>query len=77
MSRVCDVCGKGPLAGHSIARRGKSRKKGGARSRVVKRTKRKQLPNLQTVRAIVDGRPCKLRVCTKCLKAGKVMRMRQ
>jgi large subunit ribosomal protein L28 len=74
MSRVCDVCGKGPLAGTSIARRGKPKKQGGGGSRVVKRTKRTQRPNLQTVRTVIDGRPRTLRVCTKCLKAGKVTR---
>jgi len=74
MSRVCDVCGKGPLTGTSIARRGKPKKQGGGGSRVVKRTKRRQLPNLQTVCTVIDGRPRKLRVCTKCLKAGKVTR---
>ncbi len=74
MSRTCDICGKGPLAGHTIARRGKSKREGGVGLRVVKRSRRRQLPNLQSVRTSVDGRPCKLRVCAKCLKAGKVAR---
>jgi large subunit ribosomal protein L28 len=74
MSRVCQICGKQPLSGHSVARRGKPKREGGAGTRVVKRTKRRQFPNLQTVRALVNGRPVKLRVCTKCLKAGKVTR---
>ena len=74
MSRVCRICGKRPLAGHSVARRGRLKKEGGVGSRILKRSKRRQLPNLQTVRALVNGRPQKLRVCTKCLKAGKVAR---
>jgi len=74
MSRVCQICGKRPLAGHAVARRGRPKKEGGIGSRVVKRSKRRQLPNLQTVRALVNGHPRKLRVCTKCLKAGKVTR---
>jgi len=75
MSRICAVCGKAPLAGRAIARRGKPKKEGGGGSRVIKRTKRRQLPNLQTVRVLVNGTPRKLRVCTKCLKAGKVVRV--
>ena len=74
MSRVCEVCGKSPLSGSAVSRRGKPRKQGGGGSRVVKRTKRKQHPNLQKVRAVVNGRPRTLRVCAKCLKAGKVTR---
>jgi large subunit ribosomal protein L28 len=31
-------------------------------------------PNLQRVRAIVDGRPVKLRVCASCLKSGRVVK---
>lgn len=72
MSRVCDICGKRPLTGNVISRKGKPKKEGGIGSRVVKRSRRKQYPNLQTVRASVNGRTVKLRVCTKCLKAGKV-----
>jgi large subunit ribosomal protein L28 len=74
MSRTCDICGKGPLAGRTIARRGKPKKEGGVGSRVVKRPRRTRLPNLQRVRTSVNGTPCTLRVCTKCLKAGKVVR---
>ena len=72
MSRVCDVCGKGPLAGSRISRRGKPKKAGGVGSRVVKRTKRRQLPNLQNVRTSVNGRVVRMKLCTKCLKAGRV-----
>ncbi|EFT82724.1 ribosomal protein L28 [Parascardovia denticolens DSM 10105 = JCM 12538] len=38
------------------------------------RNKRRFLPNLQAVRATVDGETVRLRVCTSCLKAGKVQR---
>jgi large subunit ribosomal protein L28 len=74
MSRVCDICGKGPLTGSRVSRRGKPKREGGVGSRVVKRTLRRQLPNLQTVRASVNGRVLRLRVCTKCLKAGRAER---
>jgi large subunit ribosomal protein L28 len=74
MSRVCDICGKRPLAANSVARRGKPKREKGVGSRVVKRSRRKQYPNLQTVRTSLNGHTRKLRVCTKCLKAGKVSR---
>lgn len=72
MSKVCQICGKGPRAGRSIARRGMAKKKGGAGQKITGITKRRFLPNLQAVKAIIDGSPKRVRVCTKCLKAGKI-----
>lgn len=72
MSRVCQICGKKPVAGRSIARRGMAKKKGGAGQKITGVTARRFLPNLKRVRAIVEGRTKRIRVCTKCLKAGKV-----
>jgi large subunit ribosomal protein L28 len=59
MSRVCDVCGKGPQFGHNV-------------SHAHNITNRRWEPNLQRVHAVVDGKPKRVRVCTKCIKAGKV-----
>jgi len=39
-----------------------------------RRTKRRWNPNIQRVRAIVDGAPKRLYVCTSCIKAGKVQK---
>ncbi len=39
-----------------------------------RRTARTFKPNVQTVRANVNGTPKKVKVCTKCLKSGKVER---
>ncbi|HDD43447.1 MAG TPA: 50S ribosomal protein L28 [Candidatus Desulfofervidus auxilii] len=61
MSRRCEICGKQPLVGHKV-------------SHANNRTKRRWLPNLQKVRAVVNGRVKRIRVCTKCLKAGKVIK---
>ncbi|UCC68137.1 MAG: 50S ribosomal protein L28 [Armatimonadota bacterium] len=61
MARRCDVCGKGPMTGYNVSH-----------SHV--RTKRRWLPNLQQVRALQNGKPVRVRVCAKCLKAGKVTR---
>ena len=72
MARECFVCGKKPVAGRSISRRGMAKSKGGVGQRVTGVTKRRFLPNLQTVHTIVDGKRKKVTVCAKCIKAGKV-----
>ncbi|MDD5556288.1 MAG: 50S ribosomal protein L28 [bacterium] len=72
MSRICSICGKKPAAGRKITRRGLARKKGGVGRRITGVARRRFLPNLQTVKALVDGKPRRIRVCVACLKAGKV-----
>ncbi len=59
MSRVCDICGKEPSTGYNV-------------SHSHRKTKRRWLPNLQSVRAVVNGVPKKIRVCTACIRSGKV-----
>ena len=59
MSQRCDVCGKAKLFGNNV-------------SHANNATKRVWFPNLQRVRALVDGQVKNIDVCTKCLKAGKV-----
>jgi len=71
MSKKCDVCGKQPTFGNSVARLGK----GAMIRRVKKRTARRFDPNIQTIRATIKGTPTKLKVCTSCIKAGKVQRV--
>lgn len=71
MSRMCDICGKGPLFGGSIVRKGLPKKKGGVGLNVTGRSKKVFYPNLQTVRIKQDDEKIKLKVCTSCLKAGK------
>jgi large subunit ribosomal protein L28 len=61
MARRCELCGKGPAVGHRI-------------SHAHNVTKRRWLPNLMSVRAIVEGRVQRLRVCTRCLRSGKVVK---
>ncbi len=61
MAAVCDVCAKGPGFGNNVPW---SKKK----------TKRRWDPNIQRVRATVDGARMRVNVCTGCLKAGKVTR---
>jgi large subunit ribosomal protein L28 len=61
MAARCDICDKGPLVGNNV-------------SHANNKTKRRSMPNLQRVKANVKGRVMHLRVCTRCLKAGKVVK---
>ena len=72
MSKICEICGKKPVAGRTIKRRGLARKKGGVGQKITGVNIRRFLPNLKTVHAVVNGTPKRIRVCVKCLKAGKV-----
>ncbi|WP_027339173.1 50S ribosomal protein L28 [Halonatronum saccharophilum] len=74
MARVCEICGKGSTTGNNITRRGKAKKEGGIGRNVTGVARKVQRPNLQKVKAIVNGSPKRVKVCTSCLKAGKVER---
>lgn len=70
MARVCEFCGKKPMAGQNIRH-----VHSGGWARRAPRTKRRFLPNLQSVHALVNGAQKKIRVCTKCLKKpGRIVR---
>jgi len=74
MSRVCEICGKGPVRGSTILRRGQPKKKGGIGQHVTAITPRVFRPNLQTVRAVVNGKTKRIRLCTSCLRSGAVQK---
>jgi large subunit ribosomal protein L28 len=61
MSKVCSVCGKHPSAGRNVSHSHR------VTNRIVK-------PNVQQVHAVVDGSVKRIKVCTKCMKAGKIQR---
>jgi len=56
---VCDICSKGPQSGHNV-------------SHANNKTKRVFNPNLQTIKALINGAPKRIRVCTRCLRSGFV-----
>jgi large subunit ribosomal protein L28 len=62
VAQRCDICGKGPLTGNNV-------------SHAHNRTKTRWLPNLQKIKAEIDGKPTKLKICTKCLKANKIKKI--
>jgi large subunit ribosomal protein L28 len=59
MSKRCEICNKGPMFGNNV-------------SHANNKTRRRFEPNLQSVRALVNGAVRRMKVCTRCLKAGKV-----
>jgi len=61
MARTCEICGKSPSVGQNV-------------SHANNKTKRVILPNLQCVRAQVDGGTRRMKVCTRCLRSGKVQK---
>ena len=70
MLKKCVLCGKGALAGKTIARKGQYKAKGGTGSKIARWTMRKFLPNLQKMRILMHGHPKNVYVCTKCIKKG-------
>ena len=60
MARVCYVCGKGPATGNNV-------------SHAHNKTRRRWLPNLQPVKIqLDDGSNRRVRVCTNCIKSGRI-----
>jgi large subunit ribosomal protein L28 len=60
------------MRGYAIERRGLAKKKGGVGRKITGRTKRNFRPNIQRIRAVVNGKIVRIRVCTSCIRAGKV-----
>jgi large subunit ribosomal protein L28 len=61
MAKRCEICEKGPVVGRTISHAHNVRP-------------RRFEPNLQTVRAMVNGGVKRIKVCTRCLRSGKVVK---
>jgi large subunit ribosomal protein L28 len=61
MARRCEICGKGTIFGNTV-------------SHAKNRTRRTWFPNLLQVRTKVEGSVKTVKICTRCLKAGKVVK---
>lgn len=73
MAKFCELTGKGPIKGSIIWRSGKSKKSGGIGTHVTAITKRRFLPNLQRVKAILpSGEVRYVRVAASALKKGLI-----
>ncbi|MDI6794559.1 MAG: 50S ribosomal protein L28 [bacterium] len=62
MAKVCYSCGKGPQAGNKV-------------SHSNRKTKRRWLPNLQSVKIVENGQHQRVRICARCLKTGKITKV--
>ena len=74
MARICELTGKRPIKGSIIWRSGKAKKKGGIGQHVTAITKRRFMPNLQRVCAVVDGQVRYVLVSAKAIKKGLVVK---
>lgn len=61
MAKRCEICGKGPVVGRQV-------------SHAHNVSPRRFEPNLQVVKAIIDGAVKRIRVCTRCLRSQKVVK---
>jgi large subunit ribosomal protein L28 len=74
MSRVCEICGKTLAFGNSICRRGLAKSKGGVGKKTTGITRRTFKPNLQKIRIFEGGRTRRAKVCTACIRSGRIQK---
>ena len=74
MARICELTGKGSIKGRHIWRSGKAKKQGGIGTHVTAITKRRFFPNLQRVKAVVNGEVRYIRVTASAIKKGLVVK---
>jgi large subunit ribosomal protein L28 len=74
MARICELTGKRPIKGSIIWRSGKAKKSGGIGTHITAITKRRFMPNLQRVKALVDGEVRYLRVTANAIKKGLIVK---
>ena len=61
MSRQCEICGKKRMLGNNV-------------SHAHNLSRREFKPNLVTVRAKVNGAVKRIKICTRCLRSGKIVK---
>ncbi len=74
MARICELTGKGPIKGSIIWRSGKPKKSGGIGTHITAITKRRFMPNLQRVKAVVNGEVRYVHVSARAIKKGLVVK---
>jgi large subunit ribosomal protein L28 len=74
MARICELTGKRPMKGSIIWRSGKSKKSGGIGTHITAITKRLFMPNLQRVKAVINGEVRYVRVSASAIKKGLVIK---
>ena len=74
MPRVCHFTGKKTTFGNQITHRGKAKYLGGVGTKVTGITARKFRPNIQKVRAVINGRIVRVKVSTKAIRNGMIVK---
>jgi large subunit ribosomal protein L28 len=74
MPRVCHFTGKKTSFGHKVTHRGKAKYLGGVGTKTTGVSNRKFKPNIQRVRALIDGRIVRIKVSTKAIRQGLVVK---
>ncbi len=74
MPRVCYFTGARTKRGNRLRYRGRAKYLGGIGKKITSCTRRTFKPNLQTVQAVVDGRTRRLKVCTRAIRQGLVVK---
>ena len=72
MGQKCEACGKAPVVGNRVRQRGKYKYLGGNGRQTTGVSKRVFRPNLQKIRVQAGGSVQTQRVCTQCIRSGKV-----
>jgi len=74
MPRVCYFTGKKTSFGKQVTHRGKAKYLGGVGTKTTGITRRKFKPNIQKVRAVIDGQIVRIKVSTKAIRNGLVVK---
>ncbi len=74
VSRSCELCGKKTQFGNKVAIRGLPKRTGGIGLKTTGIMRRTFKPNIQRIRVVINGAVRRMKVCTSCLKAGKVQK---
>ena len=74
MPRVCYFTGKKTSFGNQVTHRGKAKYLGGVGTKITGITSRKFKPNIQKVRAVVNGRIVRIKVSAKAIRNGFVVK---
>jgi large subunit ribosomal protein L28 len=72
MPKACIICQKSSIPGNKYKRRGQIKRTGGAGSKIVGKSLRRFLPNLQRIKINLNGTVRRSYVCTSCISAGKI-----
>ena len=74
MSQQCQVCGKASALGFKISQRGKPKYLGGNGRKTTGITRRQFKPNLQKIRVQEGATTVTRRVCTQCIRSGRIQK---